>query len=278
MVPTSASPSEPGSLGKHLHCSICMDTFTDPVTTACGHSFCKLCLDRSIHLNDSVCPLCKNYISRIPDVNIVLRDIVEQLKEKYTGAAGEVACDVCSDKKLKAKKSCLVCLASYCSVHLHKHLSTERLKGHKLVEPVENLDARACLKHGRPLELYSRERQACICVLCMEGQEEVVSTEDEWKKKRVSYHNNLWICVLSLDSIVYILLTILTILWHVKEFSSAQKRSTRGKNTFLKYYFMFLLQSELDNTKTELNENIDKRKTKTAEIEEALKSCKVSSK
>lgn len=41
---------------------------------------------------------------------------------------------------------------------------------------------------------------------------------------------------------------------------------------------MFLLQSELDNTKTELNENIDKRKTKTAEIEEALKSCKVSSK
>lgn len=168
-----------------------MDTFTDPVTTACGHSFCKLCLIRSCNIGDRGCPLCKNYISRIPDVNIVLRDIVEQLKEKYTGAAGEVACDVCSDKKLKAKKSCLVCLASYCSVHLHKHLSTERLKGHKLVEPVENLDARACLKHGRPLELYSRERQACICVLCMEGQEEVVSTEDEWKKKRVSYHNNL---------------------------------------------------------------------------------------
>lgn len=67
-------------------------------------------------------------------------------------------------------------------------------------------------------------------------------------------------------------------LWHVKEFSSAQKRSTHGKKTILKYYFMFLLQSELDNTKTELKENIDKRKTKTAEIEEAFKSCKVSSK
>lgn len=44
-----------------------------------------------------------------------------------------------------------------------------------------------------------------------------------------------------------------------------------------KYYFIFLLQSELDNTKTELKENIDKRNTKTAEIEEAFKSCKVSS-
>uniref|UniRef100_A0A3Q2WTG4 RING-type domain-containing protein n=1 Tax=Haplochromis burtoni TaxID=8153 RepID=A0A3Q2WTG4_HAPBU len=76
MVPTSASPSEPGSLGKHLHCSICMDTFTDPVTTACGHSFCKLCLDRSCNIGDRGCPLCKNYLSRIPDVNIVLRDIL----------------------------------------------------------------------------------------------------------------------------------------------------------------------------------------------------------
>ncbi|XP_005459302.1 E3 ubiquitin-protein ligase TRIM21-like [Oreochromis niloticus] len=216
MVPTSASPSEPGLLVKHLHCSICMDEFTDPVTTACGHSFCKQCLVRSCNIGDRGCPLCNNHISRIPDVNIVLRDIVEQLKEKYTGAPGEVACDVCSDKKLKAKKSCLVCLASYCSVHLDNHLLTERLKGHKLIEPVENLDARACLKHGRPLELYSRERRACICVLCMEGQEEVVSTEDEWKKKR----------------------------------------------------------SELDNTRTELNENIAERITKTAEIEEAFRSCK----
>uniref|UniRef100_A0A3B5LPJ0 RING-type domain-containing protein n=1 Tax=Xiphophorus couchianus TaxID=32473 RepID=A0A3B5LPJ0_9TELE len=25
-------------------CSICLDVFTDPVTTACGHNFCKTCI------------------------------------------------------------------------------------------------------------------------------------------------------------------------------------------------------------------------------------------
>ncbi|GAA6222708.1 E3 ubiquitin-protein ligase TRIM39-like isoform X1 [Lates japonicus] len=194
MASASASPSETCSLEKHLTCSICMETFEDPVTTACGHSFCKKCLNFNFRYNDRVCPLCKNPLSRVPDVNIILRDIVQQHKEKnndlYTGKDGEVACDICTEQKLKAKKSCLVCLASYCETHLKNHSSTERLKGHKLVAPVKNLDDRACLKHGRPLELYSRKQQRCICARCLEeGLEEVVSTEDEWEKKKVELEN-----------------------------------------------------------------------------------------
>lgn len=196
---TQASPSETGSLDKHLICSICMDQFVDPVTTPCGHSFCKKCLDCSININDRSCPLCKAHQNRTPEVNIVLRDILKQISKKddneYTGAPGEVACDVCTERKLKAEKSCLVCLASYCSTHLENHSSAERLKGHKLVEPVENLDERACLQHGRPLELYSRKKERCICVRCMEdSQEEVVPTEDEWDNKKVGYmyFNPLW--------------------------------------------------------------------------------------
>ena len=171
-----------------------METFKDPVTTGCGHSFCEKCLDRSLMINEAACPLCKEHLSKTPKVNIVLRTVVEQMiksQEKddneYTGAPGEVACDICTERKLKAKKSCLVCLASYCPAHLDNHSSTKRLKGHKLVEPVENLDERACLQHGRPLELYSTKKETCICVSCMdEGQEEVVSTEDAWNKKKVS--------------------------------------------------------------------------------------------
>ncbi|XP_039997503.1 uncharacterized protein LOC120797724 [Xiphias gladius] len=199
MVSVKASSSETCSLEKHLTCSICMDTFEDPVTTACGHSFCKKCLNFNFEYNDRVCPLCKKPQIRIPDVNIILRDIAQHQKvektpgendDTYTGKDGEVACDICTEKKLKAKKSCLMCLASYCSTHLGNHSSTERLKGHKLVAPVKNLDDRACLKHGRPLELYSGKQQRCICVLCLEeGLEEVVSTEDEWEKKKGKLEN-----------------------------------------------------------------------------------------
>lgn len=141
-----------------------------------------------------VCPLCKQHLRKAPGVNIVLRNIVEQMmkpmktdENRYTGAPGEVPCDICTEGKLKAEKSCLVCLASYCSTHLQNHFSATRLKGHKLVKPVKNLDERACLQHGRPLELYSKKKARCICVRCMvEDQEEVVATEEEWNNKKVN--------------------------------------------------------------------------------------------
>ncbi|XP_038128806.1 E3 ubiquitin-protein ligase TRIM39-like isoform X2 [Cyprinodon tularosa] len=183
------------SLEKNLTCSICMEIFSDPVTTPCGHSFCSKCLECSIsvhHVND-MCPLCKKHLSKAPDVNIVLRDIAQQMKttisNRSSGDAGEVVCDVCTEPRQKAKKSCLVCLASYCSDHLVNH-SAERLKGHKLVEPLQNLDARACLIHGRSLELYSKTQQKSICVRCLEGsQEEVVSNEEAWLEKKTQLEN-----------------------------------------------------------------------------------------
>ncbi|XP_047194782.1 E3 ubiquitin-protein ligase TRIM39-like [Hippoglossus stenolepis] len=199
MASAAASPKGTCLLEKQLTCSICMDVFQDPVTTACGHTFCKRCLDINCQYQYSECPLCRSLLSNTAAVNIVLRDIIRQRKleksEKknksiFTGKDGEVACDMCTEQKLQAEKSCLVCLASYCSTHLQNHASTERLKGHKLVAPVKNLDDRACLKHGRPLELYSKKQQRCICVRCLEeGPEEVVSNEDEWEKKKVELEN-----------------------------------------------------------------------------------------
>ncbi|KAM9425137.1 E3 ubiquitin-protein ligase TRIM39-like isoform 2-T2 [Pholidichthys leucotaenia] len=181
----SASVSESGLLEEHITCCICKEVFENPVTTPCGHSFCAECLQTVLQLSPS-CPLCNAYIHKIPGVNIALRDIIQQLKQNmFTGGPGEVPCDICTEKKLKAKKSCLVCLSSYCFLHLDNHYTTERLKGHKLVEPVDNLDQRACLKHGRPLELYSRTQQTCICARCVdEGHGEVVSAEEECSKKK----------------------------------------------------------------------------------------------
>lgn len=187
-------PREMSSLGKHLICSICMDVFHNPVTTGCGHTFCKHCLRCNFKYNDRVCPLCKQPQHKTPGVNIIINTLVQQMVKPasiddnmYTGATGEVACDICTGQKLRAEKSCLVCLVSYCSTHLKNHSSIARLKSHKLVKPVKNLDKRACLKHGRPLELYSKKGEQCICVSCMEGdQEEFISTEKESNKKKVS--------------------------------------------------------------------------------------------
>ncbi|KAM3590085.1 uncharacterized protein V6R79_003541 [Siganus canaliculatus] len=204
---STGKPDQPSAkstediLENHLKCSICFSLLNDPVSTACGHSFCKECWDMHFTSSGSVpkCPLCQERQSiRDLNVNFVLRNVVEHTKKsnkkkraaKYTGEPGQVACDFCTERKLKAVKSCLICLASFCSTHLENHTSTKRLSGHKLVDPVENLDKRACLKHGRPLELYSRKKERCACVSCMDdGEEEVVSTEEEWKKKKNELKN-----------------------------------------------------------------------------------------
>ncbi|KAM4537008.1 E3 ubiquitin-protein ligase TRIM21-like [Odontesthes bonariensis] len=208
-----ALPSESCSLEKDVTCSICMKIFTDPVTASCGHSFCSKCLNDQLKFVSGMCPLCKMLMSKIPGVNIALRQITQKLitphPNEYTGAPGEVACDVCTQSKLKAEKSCLVCLASYCSTHIENHHSAVRLKGHRLVQPVENLDARACLTHGRPFELFSRRQQRCICAQCIEeGEEAVVSAEGEWHKKKVQLENtktqlksNIWEREIKVDDV-----------------------------------------------------------------------------
>ncbi|KAJ8007626.1 hypothetical protein DPEC_G00096130 [Dallia pectoralis] len=189
---SSFVPMEPSGLfATHLNCSICTDPFVDPVTTLCGHTFCQPCLNRNLSYNDLQCPLCKEHLRGNPKVNIILRSLIEELKKvtkkepvEYSGSPGEVACDICTKRKLKAHKSCLVCLASYCHVHLGPHTSIKRLKGHRLVAPIEDLDGRACLTHGRPLELYSRAEGRCVCALCVEEGCQVVSTETEWERKK----------------------------------------------------------------------------------------------
>ncbi|XP_007542739.1 E3 ubiquitin-protein ligase TRIM21-like [Poecilia formosa] len=161
-------------------CSICLDVFTDPVSTPCGHNFCKTCITQ--HWDGdalSKCPLCNEPFTPKPElkINTFIKEMVDQFRlkaqqeassssEQQAAKPGEVPCDVCTGPKLKALKSCMVCLTSYCQTHLEPHLTAPRLKKHQLMEPVENLEDRMCLQHDKPLELFCRTDQTCVCLVC----------------------------------------------------------------------------------------------------------------
>uniref|UniRef100_A0A096M7X5 Uncharacterized protein n=1 Tax=Poecilia formosa TaxID=48698 RepID=A0A096M7X5_POEFO len=123
---------------KRISCSICLDPLKDPVTIPCGHSYCMNCIkdfwdgkhQRRIHS----CPQCRKEFIPRPGLekNFMLAELVEDLN--YAGPE-DVACDVCTGRKRKAVKSCLVCLASYCKNHLQPHYDVSGLKKHKLVNP-----------------------------------------------------------------------------------------------------------------------------------------------
>ncbi|XP_069013062.1 E3 ubiquitin-protein ligase TRIM39-like [Embiotoca jacksoni] len=159
-----------------LQCSICFDDFTEPVSTPCGHNYCKTCImeywDRS---DRAQCPLCmKSFCSRPQlHVNTEFRDMVEHFNtmrveggDEVPAKPEEVACDVCPRPKRLAQKTCVVCLASFCQPHLELHRRAAGLKKHMLVDPVPNLEDRVCKKHDKMLELYCRTDQACVCFMC----------------------------------------------------------------------------------------------------------------
>ncbi|KAM7419946.1 hypothetical protein PAMA_016851 [Pampus argenteus] len=100
---------------------------------------------------------------------------------------GEVPCDVCTGTKLKALKSCLVCLTSYCETHLEPHLTVSGLKRHQLIDPVENLEDRMCMKHDKPLELFCKTDQTCVCMRCSvldHKTHEFVPLREEYEGKK----------------------------------------------------------------------------------------------
>nr|XP_055032291.1 E3 ubiquitin-protein ligase TRIM39-like isoform X1 [Misgurnus anguillicaudatus] len=178
------------SLSEELQCCVCLDVFSDPVSTPCGHNFCRICLKQC--WDDSQiysCPYCKETFSKRPELNIntALREITLIFKEKFSLRRSEVLCDFCNERKLKALKSCLMCQMSYCETHLEPHQRVLNLKKHKLVDPVENIKDYICEKHERPLELFCRDDQTCVCVFCTDGDHKnhnTVPLEEESKEKK----------------------------------------------------------------------------------------------
>ncbi|XP_042243690.1 E3 ubiquitin-protein ligase TRIM21-like [Thunnus maccoyii] len=183
-------------------CSICLDVFTDPVTTPCGHNFCKNCITEHWNSDDQyLCPMCKKVFNTRPElhINTLLTEVVSQFRqeaqqkasssssEQQAAKPGEVPCDVCTGTKLKALKSCLVCLTSYCETHLEPHLTKSGLKRHQLMNPVENLEDRMCMKHDKPLELFCKTDQTCVCMLCSvldHKTHEFVPLKEEYEGKK----------------------------------------------------------------------------------------------
>lgn len=178
-----------------FRCPICLDVFTTPVTLLCGHNFCKSCITTNWKINRKCqCPVCKRFFDTGHElhVNILISEMAVQFRQSAGMMAsegakpGDVSCDICHGIKLKALKSCVICVASYCEAHLKRHQTLSCLKRHKLIEPLDNLEDRVCTKHNELIDLFCKNDQAYLCQVCALSDHEphdIVSLVEESEGK-----------------------------------------------------------------------------------------------
>src|SRR4029434_7247492 len=162
-------------------CPICLDLLRDPVTIHCGHNYCvdciKGCWDQEDQKGVYSCPQCRQTFTPRPvlNKNNIVAELVEKIRKTRIQAAapvscpaghGDVECDVCTGRKLKAVKSCLDCLVSYCETHYKVHSELFPGRKHSVIDATGQLQDRICSHHKKVFEIFCRTDQSCICYLC----------------------------------------------------------------------------------------------------------------
>ncbi|XP_063049703.1 E3 ubiquitin-protein ligase TRIM47-like [Engraulis encrasicolus] len=180
-------------------CPVCLELLRDPVAIPCGHNFCMRCINGCWDQEDLKgkysCPVCKHNFCPRPMLhrNPLITEMVDKFKSTRLQASDHcyagpehVDCDVCPRRKLKAVKSCLDCLKSYCEMHLKSH--NEHVKRpHTMIDPTAQLQERICPRHNKVLDIFCRTDQSCICYFCVmedhKGHDTVIAAA-EWSLKK----------------------------------------------------------------------------------------------
>ena len=178
------------NLKEHVTCSICLDTFTDPKTITCLHTFCCECLKKHALINQRNekfrCPECQaevdlpqaNRFDKLP-TSFHHNSLLSVLAIRQSGKGNDISCGVCKKKSAEISY-CFECAKFMCSDCVNAHqLFTNLTEGHKvtLVKQFQAEDYEALMKrqsfcsqqyHEREItRFFCLECQICVCQICI---------------------------------------------------------------------------------------------------------------
>ncbi|XP_027890039.1 tripartite motif-containing protein 35-like [Xiphophorus couchianus] len=83
--------AERALIERYLSCHVCSETFRDPVSLSCNHSFCSSCLEKFWEqTGNKNCPICKRRSSKddLP-INFSLKELAESFTERQKSGSSE---------------------------------------------------------------------------------------------------------------------------------------------------------------------------------------------
>uniref|UniRef100_A0A8C5G0G7 Uncharacterized protein n=1 Tax=Gouania willdenowi TaxID=441366 RepID=A0A8C5G0G7_GOUWI len=152
------SPACSGTSEHHFLCSICLEVLTDPVTTSCGHNFCKTCI--STYWDTSTtrrCPMCNQVFSTKPQLKVNI--MIDQTR----------VCLMCS--VLEHRSHQLVPLGEY---HLQQMIQKRREKLEAIRESVRFRKEAADRGKAEGVEMFT-----ALMELVRRGLKELMKTMEE---------------------------------------------------------------------------------------------------
>ncbi|KAM9299563.1 E3 ubiquitin/ISG15 ligase TRIM25-like [Gastrophryne carolinensis] len=190
LIPSLFPAMASADLEVEMTCSICTEIYREPATLTCGHSFCRECITKTFDNQEHReyrCPECMKRFLRRPELkkNVRLTNIAEcfqhpQLEEGKTS----LSCSYCVHASVPAVKSCLLCEASLCDVHLRTHNKSPE---HVITDPTASPGDRKCPIHKRILEYYCTVDDTCVCPQCLASDHNghrVENMEVSYEQKR----------------------------------------------------------------------------------------------
>jgi gas vesicle protein len=183
---TTRSRDVQTQLSNITECPVCTDTYSDPRSLPCVHTFCLNCIkgfSRNKLPGDCVaCPVCRTEFS-IPAKGVdglPKNFFIEQLKDIGQSVTSSSPCEACDEddesRPKHAVKFCVECQRKICEDCIGIHRKMRILKDHRLVEIGDMAGMQAamgkvtkicCDKHPEEaLKLYCFDCQTAICFMC----------------------------------------------------------------------------------------------------------------
>ena len=177
------------NLKEHVTCSICLDTFTEPKTITCLHTFCCECLKRHALATQREgkfrCPECQAQVG-VPEsfdqlpTGFLQNSLLGLLAVQKSGDGSEISCGSCR-KKSAETSFCFNCGKFLCPdcVNAHELLRNVAFDGHKVraIKHFQAEDYEALLKrqsfcsqqyHEREVtRFFCLDCQTCVCQVCV---------------------------------------------------------------------------------------------------------------